>query len=357
MFQQFLAITRNTFIESIRQPIFVVMIMVGILFLLLNPQLAAYSMESNQDNKMLIDMSLSCLFMIGILLAGVTATGVLASELENKTVLTVVSKPVPRPIFVLGKYVGVAGATAVAYYVLSLIFILTIRHRVMSTASDHVDQPVVLFGVGGGLLSLGLATWANYYYRRVFSSTLCLSLVVTQTVAVLLVLLIDKEWHFQSPVTDLLAHGGEMGQVMVGLILIFEAVLILTAIAIAASTRLGQVMTLLLCIGVTLGGMLSSLLHHWSHDKLGITMQGGTFDSLSTILAAETSLHLKVVYGLAQLFYMLLPNLHFLWPADAITQGNAISVGHVLTVSAYAALYSTAMLALAVFMFQQREVG
>ena len=110
MFQQLLTLSRNTFIESIRQPIYVVLIFVGSIGLWLNTHLAAYTFGN--DNKMMIDLGLSTLFLIGLALAAFSATGVLSAEIENRTVLTVVSKPVGRPLFVVGKYLGVAAAIA-----------------------------------------------------------------------------------------------------------------------------------------------------------------------------------------------------------------------------------------------------
>jgi ABC-type transport system involved in multi-copper enzyme maturation permease subunit len=147
-----LAIARNAFLESIRQPVFVVLVLAGILALVLNVNLAAFTLED--DNKLLIDLGLSTLFLSGLLMAAFTATSVLSREIENKTVLTVVSKPVPRPQVVVGKFLGVAAAIATAYWLLAAVFLLTVRHRVQSSvrAEDIFDPPVVTFG----LLAIGL---------------------------------------------------------------------------------------------------------------------------------------------------------------------------------------------------------
>ncbi len=227
MIQQALTIARNTFTESIRQPIFAVLILVGAVAMALNQQLAAYTFTD--DNKLLVDMCLSSIFLVGLLLAAFTATGVLSSEIENRTVLTVVSKPVARPTFVFGKFLGVAGAIAVAFYVLSLFIVFALRQRVMTTAGDHLDWPVVLFAFGGGLVALGLATAGNYLFRWVFASSFVLALAVVETLALVLILLINKDWAFQSPLTDFVADDGQLGQVIVGLVLVFEAVLIITS--------------------------------------------------------------------------------------------------------------------------------
>ena len=97
-------IARNGFLESIRQPIYIVVLLGGILAMVLNVNLAAFSL--GQDDKLLVDLGLSTLFITGLLLAAFTATSVLSKEIENKTVLTVVSKPVARPTLIVGKYLG-----------------------------------------------------------------------------------------------------------------------------------------------------------------------------------------------------------------------------------------------------------
>ena len=355
MLQQLVNIAHNTFTEAIRQPIFVVLVLLGALALILNPQLAAYTMED--DNKLLIDLGLSTIFLVSLLLAAFTATGVFANEIDNKTVLTVVSKPVSRPLFVLGKYLGIALAIAVAYFLLSMVILLTIRHRVMSTASDHVDMPVVLFGLGGALIAVIFATSANYLYNKVFTSTLTVALLVTQVVALGLVLVINKQWQIQSPLHEFTAHEGEMTQVVIGLGLVFQAVLVLTGVAVAASTRLGQVMTLLICVGVFLLGLASNSLSQLVNTKLSIPVDTNYYQSLAAIFQAGLALYQKGVYAAAKFIYMLAPNLQFFWPADAITQDKPITCDLFLLVTGYAALQVTAILALAVALFQNREVG
>ena len=325
--QQLLTIARNTFTESIRQPIFAVVMLAATLFLVLNPSLSTYTLED--DNKMLTDMGFSTLFLAGLLLAAFTATSVLSAEIEHKTVLTVISKPVSRWVFVLGKFVGVSAALAVAYWTLSLVFMLSLRHKVMQTASDPIDWPVWAFG---SFAILGALTWAvlgNYLYRRVFTSNFVVSGAILVTIAYLCVLLIGKGWHFQPITTEFVVEESQLGQVVIGLVMIFEALLILCALAIACSTRFGQVMTLATCVIFFLFGLISDYLL-------------GRFAGQSLV---------------ADVFYRLSPNMGFFWPADALSQGHDITPGYVGLLSAYAVGYCGALLGLAITLFESREVG
>ncbi|MBB6429854.1 ABC transporter permease [Algisphaera agarilytica] len=366
MIRQLLTISRNTFTESIRQPIFTVLTLIAALGLVLNPSLSAYSMETGDgDRKLLIDMGLSMVFLTGMLLAAFSATGVLSREIEQKTVLTVVSKPVNRALFVIGKYLGVVAAIFLAYWVLSLLFMGTYRHGVMSTARDDFDMPVIMLNLFAWLAALAVATVGNYLYNWVFTSTFIKTLAITSTLAFAGVLVVGKEWALQSPFTEFLDNRGQLLQIAIGLVFIFEAVLILTAVAIAVSTRLGQVMTLLICIATFLIGAITSSLSGKVNQRLSLPADMDVFQSLIAVATANTSAAQKIADIAQKLLYLVAPNLQFLWPADAITQGHSFihdlegnfTLSAVGMVSAYALMYTTVVLALAVILFQRREVG
>jgi hypothetical protein len=240
-------------------------------------------------------------------------------------VLTVVSKPVPRPLVVLGKFLGVVGAIATAYWLLAVVFLLTVRHRVQSSvrAEDIFDGPVVTFGLLAILLTFVIAGLANYLYRWPFPSTFSLVAAVAATAAWGLVSCIGRTWSLQSPAADF------DPQLAIGLALVFEAIVVLTAIAIAASTRLGQIATLLVCVGVFLVGLVGEYF-------------------LSAAAAGRAWLRPLAA---------VVPNLQFFWPADALTQGHPITPAYLGTVSAYAACLVVGVLSLAVILFQERDVG
>lgn len=321
MFQQLLTITRNTFTESTRQPIFVVLLLCGLGALVINPAISANTLED--DTRQMINMGMSSFALAGIFLVSFTATSVFSDEIEKRTALTVISKPVNRPVFVLGKFLGVAAALTLAYWTWAMTFLLTVRHEVLERASDPADWPVVIFSVTAALIAFGLATLGNYFYRWVFNSTISIALAVSLTIAWVLVLLINKQWQLQSPLTDI------DGQLIAGLAMIFTALLFLTSVAIAASTRLGQIMTLMVCLAVAAAGTINEQLLRE---------------------AADTSI-------VAWIVHTALPNWQLFWPADALTQEHAFALSYLAKIGLYGLMYVIATLALAVSLFQNREMS
>lgn len=270
---QLLTIARNTFVESIRQPIFFVIILLSALLQILNAWGTNFSMEYTDsagmtgDDKLLLDVGLATVFVCGMLLAAFVATAVLSREIENKTVLTVVSKPISRAAVVLGKFVGVALAITVAVVIMLAVLLMAVRHGVLSNATDTVDQPVLLFGGLALLLSMGVGAWCNFYYGWHFAQTATLTLLPASLIAWIGVLFTSPEWALQHPLTDL------RPEIALTCYCLLLAILVLSAVALAASTRLGQVLTIVVCAGVFLFGLLSNHLigrHAFQNEWLGV---------------------------------------------------------------------------------------
>ncbi|HIO53504.1 MAG TPA: hypothetical protein EYN32_07670, partial [Phycisphaerales bacterium] len=230
MLTQTLSIARNAFFESIRQPILLVLVLAGMLLLMLSNPLAAFTMED--DQRMLLDIGLATVFTIGILIASFVASNVLGREIENRTALTVVSKPVSRPIFVIGKFIGVALAITISMVLLSLVFVMVEQQAVLQTVRTPIHVPVVVFGTLALLVGTGAAVWCNYFYGFVFSSTWLCVTVPCMFIAYVLVLNFSADFSSQDMS---LAFRTEIWKALIAIVV---SVLILASISIAISTRL-----------------------------------------------------------------------------------------------------------------------
>lgn len=255
---QLLAIAKNTFVESVRQPILFILVMVSGLMQVFNTMLSMYSMgfsdsaEVSGDDKMLLDIGLATALLCATLLAAFIATAVLSREIEDKTALTVISKPVGRPLFVLAKYIGVAGAMLAATAIMLLFFLFAIENGVMSRAWDTVDKPGLVFSLGAVLIAVGVALWGNYFYGWVFSSTAITIMLPLLLVGYVAAMFLGGDWKIQPFTEDF------KPQALIATAGVAMAMLVLTAVAVACSTRLGQVMTIVVCLGVFLFGLLSN---------------------------------------------------------------------------------------------------
>ena len=342
MFAQLLAVTRNAFVEAIRQPFYLVWLATVALLLVLNPYLSAYTFDD--DNKLVTDMGLSMLLVGSLFMAAFTASGVIGREIEDRTVLTVVSKPLPRPVFVVGKFLGVAGAVALAWWDWAFLHLLSLRQGAFSTVNTPWDGPVLLLGSLAVLGAVAVAVGGNYFFGRHFGASLARGLAVGLPAAYVLCQPFDHDFSLQPPLTDV------DGPQLLAVFFVLQAGLLLAAVAVALSTRLGQVPTLAILIVVFLLGLTSDFAFGRLAADRTVTVVDAAGEAVEREVRGE---------GWARAAYALVPNLQFHWLSDALTQGTAggITARFVLLVTAYTLALVVGVLALAVALFQTRSAA
>jgi ABC-2 type transport system permease protein len=313
-------IAKNTFIETIRQPIYAIIIFAALFLFFISPSIAMYTMDD--DNKLLREIGLSTLFLTSLFIAIFSASGAVAEELRNKTIMTVLTKPVQRPIFIIAKFLGVAAAVILAHYICTIALLMAIRHGVLETVNDTHDWTVLGAAGVSVIIVVLLSSLFNYTYDWKFSSTAIALAGIFATLTIIFLTFIDRDWQFNPQKNGLNAVD------IYGSVLLLLAAIIIVALAIALSARFNIVVTLSVCIGIFLLGLVSDY----------------TFGRF-----AETHLW-------ARIGRFLVPNLQIFWISDAIYEGSEVPLKYILMNASYALCYTGAILAVAIALFQRRQV-
>jgi len=314
-------IAKNTFIETLRQPVYAIIIVAALLLFFLSPSLTMYTMSD--DNKLLRELGLSTLFLTSLFIAIFSASGAVAQELENKTITTVLSKPVQRPIFIIAKFFGITAAVVLAHYICTIALLMAIRHGVLETVNDTHDWTVLGTAAVVILVTLLLSAFFNYAYEWKFSSTAIVLTGIFATLSLVFLSFIDRNWQFNPQ------ENGFNAVDIYGSVLLLLAAIIIVAMAVALSARFNIVVTLSACIGIFLLGLVSDY----------------TFGEL-----AKTKLW-------ARICYFSVPNLQIFWISDAIYEGSEVPLKYIAISASYALCYTVAILAVAIALFQRRQVG
>ena len=314
-------ITKNTFTEVLRQPVYAIIIVAALLLFIVSPSLTMYSLDD--DTKLLREIGLSTLFLTSLFIAIFSASGAVAEEIENKTITTVLSKPVQRPIFIFAKFLGVTGAVALAHYICTIALLMAIRHGVLEMVGDEHDWTVISAAAVIIFLALLLSAFFNYVYDWKFSSTAIVLTGIFATFGIVFLSFIDRHWQFNPQ------NNGINTLDIYGAILLLFAAIIIVALAVAFSSRFNIVVTLSACVGIFLLGLISD----WTFGRF-----------------TETQLWAKICY-------FLVPNLQIFWISDAIYEGSVVPLKYVLIGASYAVCYTAAILLLAIALFQRRQVG
>jgi len=129
--------------EALYQPLFVILTLVG-LFALFIFLLIPYN-TLGEDIKLVITQGLTVVKLFSVFLAVWTASSTIADELDGKTALMALAKPISRTKFILGKYTGVIIAVTLLFLILGTFFLCSVSYKVVYDARESSrDVPTAI---------------------------------------------------------------------------------------------------------------------------------------------------------------------------------------------------------------------
>ncbi|GHB97102.1 ABC transporter permease [Cerasicoccus arenae] len=105
-FARLLLIARNTFLEAVRQKFFNVLVVLSIAMIASANFFRQFDFGSS-ELKFIADFGMGAVLLFGSILSVVVTAQLFFSEIENRTALTMLAKPVHRWEFITGKFLGV----------------------------------------------------------------------------------------------------------------------------------------------------------------------------------------------------------------------------------------------------------
>jgi len=118
------AIALNTFKEAIRDRILYLLLFFAAVSLLFSRFLALLTVGDRV--KIIRDVGLSSISIFGVLMAILIGTGLVYKEIDKKTIYTLLSKPIHRYQFLLGKFLGLIITLFIMLFFMSFIFIVLV---------------------------------------------------------------------------------------------------------------------------------------------------------------------------------------------------------------------------------------
>lgn len=152
-------ISRITFLEAIRQRFFAFLNVLGAV--LIASALAFRFLDFGQGElKFAADFGFGGMFLFGSILAVVLTAQLFYSEIDNRTALTLLAKPLRRSEFLLGKFFGAWGVLGVFIATLTTLLgvVLWSRAQELAFAAEQAGRTPPAFAVGG-LLAYALLQW------------------------------------------------------------------------------------------------------------------------------------------------------------------------------------------------------
>ncbi len=141
------AIAVNTFKEAIRDKIFYSLVFFA--GLIIGTSILLSMLTLGEGSKIIADISLAGINFFGVIISIFVGIGLVYKELEKKTIYTIISKPIRRSDFLLGKYLGLALTLLVYLSVMSAIFLAvlyiytgSLAYRLLLVRCPHLFRTV-----------------------------------------------------------------------------------------------------------------------------------------------------------------------------------------------------------------------
>jgi ABC-type transport system involved in multi-copper enzyme maturation permease subunit len=169
------------FKESVRDRVPYAMVVFAVLLIAASFLIA--QMTAGQDLKIIKDLGLAALAIFGLFIAVFIGIGLVSKEVEKKSVFGLLSKPVSRTQFILGKYAGLVMTLAVnlsvmtiAYYGVLYYFHVTATDAQRAGWPAPAIDPRLLIAIGLIFAELMLVTALALFFST-FSSPLLATLL------------------------------------------------------------------------------------------------------------------------------------------------------------------------------------
>ena len=294
-------ILRHTFLEAIVQPIFTLLLALGAAIIGVFAMLPFFTL--GEDTVMYKSVGLDVILLLVLIVTLFATSRSIFEEIEDRTMLTLMSKPVQKWEVLVGKYLGIIASSLMAIAILGVILIL--------------------------------CTWARLpgdYQLR------------TTT--------IDEREIKQ--IMDLrLMH---IAGLIPSLFLMWLQISVLAAIGVALSTRFSLVVNLPVVILLYIAGNLTRFLFPMDGPNAAMSDRGALAKGIAYVISVvlpylETfDLRQKTVYATIKLAGTMYAN-----DPRGVSMGEIWSYTGVATL--YAICYAAFALALGMWLFQSRELG
>ena len=118
-----ISISLNTFRENLREKLLYNLLIFALL--MIGSSILLSRLTLGDYHRLILDLGLASINIFGVLIAIFVGIGLVSKEIDKKTIYTIISKPVPRYAFLLGKYLGLV-ITLLANTIVMIIGLLVV---------------------------------------------------------------------------------------------------------------------------------------------------------------------------------------------------------------------------------------
>jgi ABC-type transport system involved in multi-copper enzyme maturation permease subunit len=143
-----LAIAGTTVGEAIRRKVLLIILLIGLVFMFVAPGLGVLSTRS--ETTVLKSVMLGIIQLTAAVIAIVLTVYMIPNEVERRTIYTILSKPVQRWQFLVGKYLGAVAALGLMMGLMTIVLVGVFlvqqeQNRNITAVTDLLKGPIMYF--------------------------------------------------------------------------------------------------------------------------------------------------------------------------------------------------------------------
>lgn len=131
-------IASNTLTELTRQKVFYVLLIFALVLIGSSVFMARFTFQ--QEFQILKDVSFGAMSIFGSLLAIIASSRLISQDVEDRTIYTILAKPVPRFEYVLGKLFGVLLLLAISIALMTVLFASVLYFREQAVLNETTRE-------------------------------------------------------------------------------------------------------------------------------------------------------------------------------------------------------------------------
>ena len=305
----------NSFREALREPVYFLMLFGALLLIGHYPWMTLFVFR--EQLKLVLDGAMATTMFFSLAVSVLCATTTISREMRNGTVLLLLSKPITRLSFVLGKIAGIVAASVLFCLICNCASVISIY---IAVDQFRMEMGLYVAFVILVLLACVAGMMMNYMRGASFSEYSVYSVLLI--VVAMMLYCFKFQPHPEMSMINLAK----------ALVLLFPAVVVMSVLAVGFATRFDVVPSMCLCSLLFFLGLISSYLF------------GGNY--------ADPAL--DIIFSL---LYAAIPNWQYFWMADAMAVNSTIPLSYIWWSLGYAAIYSLVVAVWAIVFFQNREAA
>lgn len=289
-----------TILEVTRQPLGLMLNLLIAIVMLFAPAFTSFNLGNGAE--LLRSNLLSTFLAGGLIYTSLISTNIVQQEINNKTILSLLSRPISLPSIYFGKLLGLLGALVMFFTVISSVAWMSSVIGTPDTASTVLNYTPLMILLPSLVILSVAAILCDYLLGYNIVSFIQLGWFYATPVIVISIVFLSHGLDWPMPEDHIVE------EFLKSAILIFFLLSVITSFSVSFGTFTPAILNVLFCMGFLMLGLLAPALR--KHFREG------------NVFVSE--------------FVQLLPDFHAFWMADMINLERRIPIELLMACSFYA---------------------